>query len=77
MEAAYPATPNDPRLTGFRDPFLWQDGNTWYLGVGAGFRKEGGCVLLYRSRDLRKWEYLHPLAAGKWTGANPSIGRLG
>src|SRR6266850_863437 len=60
--------PNDPLLTGFRDPFLWQDGNTWYLGVGAGFRKEGGCVLLYRSRDLRKWEYLHPLAAGKWTG---------
>jgi len=60
--------PNDPRLTGFRDPFLWQDGNTWYLGVGAGFRKDGGCVLLYRSRDLRKWEYLHPLAAGKWSG---------
>jgi beta-fructofuranosidase len=60
--------PNDPRLTGFRDPFLWRDGNTWYLGVGAGFRKEGGCVLLYRSNDLHKWEYLHPLAAGKWTG---------
>jgi beta-fructofuranosidase len=66
--------PNDPGLTGFRDPFLWRDGDTWYLGVGAGFRKEGGCVLLYRSRDLRKWEYLHPLAASKWTGhesANP------
>jgi len=60
--------PNDPRLTGFRDPFLWRDGNTWYLGVGAGFRKAGGCVLLYRSHDLRKWEYLHPLAAGKWAG---------
>lgn len=60
--------PKDPRLTGFRDPFLWREGNIWYLGVGAGFRKEGGCVLLYRSRDLREWEYLHPLAAGKWTG---------
>lgn len=60
--------PNDPRLTGFRDPFLWQDGSVWYLGVGAGFRKEGGCVLLYRSRDLHKWEYLHRLAASKWTG---------
>jgi beta-fructofuranosidase len=60
--------PNAPRLTGFRDPFLWREGNIWYLGVGAGFRKEGGCVLLYFSRDLRKWEYLHPLAAGKWTG---------
>lgn len=60
--------PNDQRLTGFRDPFLWREGDVWYLGVGAGFRKEGGCVLLYRSRDLRKWEYLHPLAAGEWTG---------
>jgi len=60
--------PNDPRLTGFRDPFLWRDGNVWYLGVGAGFRKEGGCALLYRSHDLRSWEYLHPLASGKWTG---------
>jgi beta-fructofuranosidase len=24
-------------------------------------------VLLYRSLDLRQWEYLHPLASGKWT----------
>jgi beta-fructofuranosidase len=24
-------------------------------------------VLLYRSRDLRRWEYLHPLASGQWT----------
>jgi beta-fructofuranosidase len=77
--------PQDPRLTGFRDPFLWrgsndsemgrsgaappQDrGDTWYLGVGSGVRKTGGQVLLYRSKDLRAWEYLHPLASGKWTG---------
>ena len=59
--------PDDPRLTGFRDPFLWRDAATWYLGVGSGLRKEGGRVLLYRSQDLRHWEYLHPLAAGKWT----------
>src|ERR1700676_2171646 len=58
--------PDDPRLTGFRDPFLWREGDLWYLGVGSGFRKQGGCVLLYRSHDLRKWEYLHPLASGKW-----------
>jgi beta-fructofuranosidase len=40
----------------------------WYLGVASGIRKEGGRVLLYRSKDLRSWEYLHPLASGKWTG---------
>ncbi len=59
--------PNDPRLTGFRDPFLWREGETWFLGVGAGLSKQGGRVLLYRSRDLRQWEFLHPLTSGKWT----------
>jgi beta-fructofuranosidase len=66
--------PNDPRLTGFRDPFLWREGENWFLGVGSGLSKQGGRVLLYRSRDLRQWEYLHPLAFGEWTGkesANP------
>jgi len=60
--------PADPLLTGFRDPFVWRDGEVWYLGVGSGVRKQGGRVLLYRSKDLRQWEYLHPLASGKWTG---------
>jgi beta-fructofuranosidase len=36
--------------------------------VASGIRREGGNVLLYRSKDLRRWEYLHPLASGKWTG---------
>jgi len=60
--------PDDPRLTGFRDPFLWRDGINWYLGVGSGVSKEGGRILLYHSQDLRQWEYLHPLASGEWTG---------
>jgi beta-fructofuranosidase len=59
--------PADPLLTGFRDPFLWRVGDRWYLGVGSGMQKQGGRVLLYRSKDLRQWEYLHPLATGKWT----------
>jgi len=61
--------PNDPKLTGFRDPFLWRDENAklWYLGVASGQVKVGGRVLLYRSKDLRNWEYLHPLATGRWT----------
>ena len=61
--------PDDPKLTGFRDPFLWHDENAklWYLGVASGQFKVGGRVLLYRSKDLRSWEYLHPLASGHWT----------
>jgi beta-fructofuranosidase len=60
--------PNDPKLTGFRDPFLWRDevSKLWYLGVASGQSKIGGRVLLYHSKDLRSWEYLHPLASGRW-----------
>lgn len=59
--------PDDALLTGFRDPFLWQQGAYWCLGVGSGQRKQGGRILLYRSRNLHDWEYLHPLASGDWT----------
>jgi beta-fructofuranosidase len=57
------------QVTGFRDPCPWKDGDTWYLGVGSGFTKVGGAVLLYTSRDGRSWTYLHPLAQGKWNGS--------
>ncbi len=60
--------PADPLLAGFRDPFLWKEGGTWYLGVGSGQRKKGGRVLVYRSQDLRKWEYVSVLASGVWNG---------
>ncbi len=64
--------PADPKLTGFRDPFLWRSGSTWYMGVGSGQQGGGGRVLLYRSTDLRRWEYLHPLATGKGNGKHTS-----
>jgi beta-fructofuranosidase len=59
--------PNDPTLAGFRDPFLWREKNNWILGVASGHFKKGGCVLLYRSKDLRNWEPLHELATQPWT----------
>jgi beta-fructofuranosidase len=64
--------PSDPKLTGFRDPFLWRFGSTWYMGIGSGRQGVGGNVLLYRSTDLRHWEYLHPLASGKGNGRQTS-----
>jgi len=59
--------PNDPSLAGFRDPFLWRHGDDWILGVASGHFKKGGCILLYRSKDLRNWEPLHELTIGHWT----------
>jgi sucrose-6-phosphate hydrolase SacC (GH32 family) len=55
-------------VTGFRDPCVWKDEEHWYMGHGSGFPKIGGAVLLYRSRDLRSWKYVHPPIVGKWNG---------
>ena len=56
-----PGTPPGVPTTIFRDHTLWREGDDWLMGVGAGIEGEGGAVLLYRSRDVRDWEYLHPL----------------
>lgn len=60
--------PENFRITGFRDPCLWPEGNVWFAGIGSGIRGEGVRVLLYRSEDLLHWEYLHPLASGRGNG---------
>ena len=70
------APPAGMEVTGFRDPSPWRDekDNQWYMVVASGLRGVGGNVLLYTSPDLRQWQYLHPLAQGKWsgkTGPNP------
>ena len=49
---------------GFRDPWVWREGNEWFMLVGSGRRGVGGAVLLYRSRNLTTWEYLHPMCEG-------------
>ena len=64
--------PHDHLLTGFRDPCLWREGDTWFMGIGSGQRGKGGQVLLYRSKDLHSWEYLHPLTSGKSNGKKTS-----
>jgi beta-fructofuranosidase len=62
--------PHDPKLAGFRDPCLWREENAWYMGVGSGQHGGGGRVLLYRSADLRNWEFLHALAQGESAGGD-------
>jgi len=51
-------------LEGFRDPFCWRDHEFWYMALGSRIRGKGGCVLLYRSVDLRRWTPLGPLFQG-------------
>ena len=49
----------------FRDPFVWREGDSWYMTLSSHIVGVGGAVLLYRSADLIDWEYLHPLYVGE------------
>ena len=56
--------PVDLDVTGFRDPYLWKEGQTWYAVVGSGIKGVGGAALLYRSPDLIRWDYVQPIYVG-------------
>jgi beta-fructofuranosidase len=49
------------QVTGFRDPTIWRESDSWLMTVGSGFKSQGGAVLIYRSQNLTNWDYLHPL----------------
>lgn len=59
------APPAGLEVTGFRDPYVWREGDDWYMVLGSGIPDQGGMILLYRSPDLHTWEYLGPLCEGK------------
>ncbi len=75
-EPILPDPPPGLSVTGFRDPSAWKQGEWYYMTVGSGLAKIGGCVLLYRSKDLRSWTYLHRLAEGSWSG-KPAVNPVG
>ncbi|MGD8240202.1 MAG: glycoside hydrolase family 32 protein [Armatimonadota bacterium] len=49
--------PPEGRPGDFRDPKVWRHGGSWYMVVGS---REGerGNVLLFRSENLRRWDYV-------------------
>lgn len=63
-----PIIPRPPRgftlVSGFRDPFVWREGERYYMLVGSGIEGAGGTAFLYRSEDLIRWEYRGPLLVG-------------
>lgn len=57
--------PDGDQLRNWRDPYVWQDGSTWFMVIAGQFKGEkSGSVLLYRSTNLRAWEYLGRLYQG-------------
>jgi beta-fructofuranosidase len=62
-------------VAGFRDPAVWKEGDSWLMALGSGFPGAGGVILLYESKDLRHWNYLHPLTTGRMkAGVNAKDG---
>jgi beta-fructofuranosidase len=59
----------------YRDPFLWREGETWYHVIGTSINNRGQ-VLLYRSDDLKHWEYLHLLIPQNVRDALEDIGHI-
>lgn len=59
------ALPGELETTGFRDPFVWKEEDNWYMILGSGIKGVGGAILLYRSKDLREWEYINPIYIGE------------
>jgi beta-fructofuranosidase len=63
------APPPGMQVNGFRDPSPWRQGDWWYMVLGSGIANQGGAVLLYKSKDLRNWEYVHVLTGRNQNGA--------
>jgi len=67
-EPVIAAPPAGMKVTGFRDPSPWRQGDAWYMVVGSGIPHQGGAVLLYRSKDLRIWDFVCIAAGGTGNG---------
>ncbi|NJO24984.1 MAG: glycoside hydrolase family 32 protein [Bacteroidia bacterium] len=60
-------TPKQYSRFDFRDPYLWKEGDMYYMAVGFGIDENNtrrGALLLYKSPDLKQWEFLHTLFEG-------------
>jgi beta-fructofuranosidase len=68
--------PAGMQVTGFRDPAVWKEGDTWLMAIGSGLAGKGGAVLLYESKDLRQWNYLHPLVTGRMRADGGKDGKV-
>jgi beta-fructofuranosidase len=58
-------------VLGFRDPYVWKEGKTWYHLVGSGIEGVGGTALLYESEDLIHWDYINPIYTRSESATDP------
>jgi len=58
-----------------RDQFVWKENDTWYMIIGFGIEDVGenrGAVLLYKSKDLKNWDFIQTMFEG-----NPKVDNSG
>ncbi len=49
----------------WRDPYVWRENGIWYAVLGGHLKGKGhGAAFLYRSQNLRTWDYLGTLCEG-------------
>ena len=68
----------DVKILDWRDPFVFREGDLWYMVVG-GHRKGGkGCIALYSSDDLEEWKFLGiPIEGTEDNWECPNLFKLG
>lgn len=54
----------DSNVTTYRDPYVFHDGTTWKMIMGAGFADGRPAILGYSSGDLAHWQYDGIVAEG-------------
>lgn len=52
--------PKDLDVIAYRDPFVFRDGNSWRMLVGAGLADGTAAAIGYTSPDLVNWDYQGP-----------------
>ncbi|WP_219835719.1 glycoside hydrolase family 32 protein [Paenibacillus sp. R14(2021)] len=52
------AVHGDADVRDWRDPFVWREGEDWFMVIG-GSSEGKGCVTIYKSEDLTSWTFLN------------------
>lgn len=59
--------PDGYTRTDLRDQYVWKEKDNWYMIIGFGIvdnNIEKGAVLLYKSKNLKEWQFIHTLFEG-------------
>lgn len=54
----------DIEIKHWRDPFVWKKNEEWFMVLG-GSHNNKGCALIYKSKNLKDWEFLNILCEGE------------